>query len=80
LGQDAAPPLEGRVKSMNKQEIQRLFALLSSFFPNARQARDGNIRLAWGMALEDTSYDQAKRRCWPTPGTTNIFLIWPICS
>ena len=45
---------------MDKREVDRLFTLLAAFFPNAKQGKDPNVRLAWGLALEDAPYETAK--------------------
>lgn len=45
---------------MNHHERQKIYDLLSQYFPNAKQLRDKKTLTAWGFALERFPYDDVK--------------------
>ena len=45
---------------MNHHERQKIYDLLSQYFPNARQLKDKKTLTAWGLALEKFPYDDVK--------------------
>lgn len=46
---------------MDRTERQRIYDLLSRYFPNARQLKDKKTLTAWGLALERFAYHDVKR-------------------
>lgn len=46
---------------MDKEERQRIYTLLSKFYPNAKQLKDRATLTAWGLALEDFPYEDVKK-------------------
>lgn len=45
---------------MDRTERQRIYDLLSRFFPNAKQLKDKKTLTAWGLALEHFTYQDVK--------------------
>lgn len=45
---------------MDKRERQKVYTLLSKFYPNARQLRDSAALTAWGYVLENYPYEEVK--------------------
>ncbi len=45
---------------MNHHERQKVYDLLSQYYPNARQLKDKKTLTAWGLALERFPYDDVK--------------------
>ena len=45
---------------MDKNDVDRLFRLLEQFYPNARQIRSRDTRLAWELALRRYPYEQVR--------------------
>lgn len=45
---------------MDKNERQKIYTLLSKFYPNARQLRDPAALTAWGYVLEKYTYEDVK--------------------
>ena len=45
---------------MDKNERQKVYTLLSKFYPNARQLRDQGTLTAWGFVLEKYTYEDVK--------------------
>lgn len=45
---------------MDKSERQKIYTLLSKFFPQAKQLKDRETLTAWGIVLEDYTYDDVK--------------------
>ncbi len=46
---------------MNHHERQKIYGLLSQYYPNARQLKDKKTLTAWGFALERFPYDAVKK-------------------
>ena len=45
---------------MTREETGKLFVLLGTYYPNARQLSDKLCKAAWAMALEPYRYEDAK--------------------
>lgn len=45
---------------MNKEERQKLYTLLSKFYPNAKQLKDKEVLTAWGFVLESYAYSDVR--------------------
>lgn len=45
---------------MDKDERQKIYTLLSKYFPNAKQLRDQEALTAWGLVLRKYTYDDVK--------------------
>lgn len=45
---------------MDRQDVDKLFRLLSQYYPNAKQLRSPDTKLAWALALEQYSYDDIR--------------------
>lgn len=45
---------------MDKKDVDKLFHLLSQYYPNAKQLRNPDAKLAWALALERYSYDDIR--------------------
>ena len=45
---------------MNKEDRQKIYTLLSKYFPNARQLKDPATLTAWGLVLGKYPYDDVK--------------------
>lgn len=45
---------------MTVDERQKIYRLLSKFYPNAKQLQDRETLTAWGIVLEDYTYDDVK--------------------
>lgn len=45
---------------MTVDERQKIYHLLSKFYPNARQLKDRETLTAWGIVLEDYTYPDVK--------------------
>lgn len=45
---------------MDKDERQKIYTLLSKYYPNARQLKDKHTLLAWGYALQRFPYEAVK--------------------
>ena len=45
---------------MTVDERQKIYTLLSKFFPNAKQLKDRSTLTAWGLILENYTYDDVK--------------------
>lgn len=45
---------------MTKAEFDKLWRLLGTYWPNAQQAKNADMRLAWWYAVQPINYDDAK--------------------
>ncbi|MGM9640539.1 MAG: hypothetical protein ACI3V3_04155 [Faecousia sp.] len=45
---------------MDKNERQKIYTLLSKYYPRARQLKDAATLTAWGYVLEKYTYDDVK--------------------
>ena len=45
---------------MDREERQRIYTLLSQFYPNAKQLQSRETLTAWGMVLERYDYEAVK--------------------
>lgn len=47
---------------MNREERQKIYRLLSQFYPDAKQLAHPETRTAWGLVLENYTYGDVKAR------------------
>lgn len=45
---------------MDKKDVDKLFHLLSQYYPNAKQLRNPDTKLAWALALKQYTYDDIR--------------------
>lgn len=46
---------------MDKNERQKIYTLLSKYYPRARQLKDAAALTAWGYVLENYTYEDVKK-------------------
>lgn len=45
---------------MDQKDVDKLFRLLSQYYPNAKQLRNPDTKLAWALALKQYAYDDIR--------------------